>query len=310
MSNDDSRGNQTPDRRHESNEQPTLEDVLAELRELRAENDRLATRVTELEEDVDDLETERDRLIERLERHESTIDEQGSTLETLESTTDQLAALTEAARNRTGANKARIEELQSRELEKGAHLREANVDEHDLELEDDYLERLTKSDGHAYYRLPDSDDPLDRTDTTLAHGDLLPIQQLARLDDDMRRSTTNSLPTRLAAKLWKARTDSTVGDDPWEPGCKDVHEYVNAGDLKHWIRRQEDGVSDSYAKKLVSRTIDALLELSKHRLAVHRKSQRKNGLSYTERRIVLPTDADIPGESSPTPETADVHGGS
>ena len=308
MSTDNSRANQTPDRQHTSNDQPTLEDVLEELRELRAENNRLATRVTELEDHVDDLETERDKLTERLERHKSTIDEQASTLETLETTTDEVAALTEAARNRTGANKTRIEELQARELEKGAHLRDSNVDEHDLDLEDDYLERLTKSDGHAYYRLPGSDDPLDRTDTTLAHGDLLPIQQLARLDEDMRRSTTNALPTRLAAKLWKARTDSTVGDDPWETGCKTVREYVTAGDLKHWIRRQEDGVSDSYAKKLVSRTIDALLDLSKNRLAVHRKTQRKNGLSYTERRVVLPTDADIPGESFPTPETADVHG--
>ncbi|MDG5820250.1 hypothetical protein [Natronococcus sp. A-GB7] len=324
MSTDDSRGNQTPDRQHAATDQPTLETVLAELRELRADNDRLADRVTELEEHVDDLETERDRLTERLERHESTLNEQQSTLEThdltlerletttdeLETTTDNVKALTEATRNRTGANKTRIEELQARELEKGAHLRDSNVDEHDLDLEDDYLERLTKSDGHAYFRLPDSDDPLDRTDTTLAHGDLLPIQQLARLDEDMRRSTTNSLPTRLAAKLWTARTDSTVGDDPWETGCKTVREYVTAGDLKHWIRRQEDGVSDSYAKKLVSRTIDAVLELSKHRLAVHRKSQRKNGLSYTERRVVLPTDADIPGESTATPETADVHGGS
>ena len=54
-----------------------------------------------------------------------------------------------------------------------------------------------------------------------------------------------------------------------------------------------------------------LLELSKHRLAVHRKSQRKNGLSSTERRLVVPTDADIPGENTTgdsTPETADVLG--
>ncbi|WP_394740106.1 hypothetical protein [Natronococcus roseus] len=251
--------------------------------------------------------TELETSLEQAEDRVESLEEEN---ETLQKEVDQLTALTEAARNRTGANKTRIEELQARELEKGAHLRDSNVDEHDLELEDDYLERLTKSDGHAYFRLPDSDDPLDRTDTTLAHGDLLPIQQLARLDEDMRRSTTNALPTRLAAKLWKARTDSTVGDDPWKAGCKDVREYVTAGDLKHWIRRQEDGVSDSYAKKLVSRTIDALLELSKNRLAVHRKTQRKNGLSYTERRIVLPTDADIPGESSSTPETTDVHGAS
>jgi cell division septum initiation protein DivIVA len=272
----------------------TVEDLTRAVEHLQTQNERLTDRVIELETTLEPTEK----------RVQSLEDEN----ETLRTEVDQVTALTEAARNRTGANKTRIEELQARELEKGAHLRESNVDEHDLELDADYLERLTKSDGHAYFRLPDADDPLDRTDTTLAHGDLLPIQQLARLDDDMRRSTTNALPTRLAAKLWEARTDSTVGDDPWEPGCKDVREYVTAGDLKHWIRRQEDGVSDSYAKKLVSRTIDALLDLSKNRLAVHRKSQRKNGLSYTERRVVLPTDADVPGESPTTPETADVHG--
>ena len=362
MHTDDSRANETPDRQDAPTNDHTLEDVLAELRELRAQNDRLTTRVTDLERHVEKLENERDQLTERLERHESTLDDQGSTIEThdstlerhdtsletletttnelenttneLEATTTDVEALAEATRNRTGANKTRIEELQARELEKGAHLRDSNVDEHDLDLDADYLERLTKSDGHSYYRLPDSDDPLDRTDTTLAHGDLLPIQQLARLDEDMRRSTTNALPTRLAAKLWQVRTDSTVGDDPWETGCKDVRAYVTAGDLKHWIRRQEDGISDAYAKKLVSRMIDALLELSKNRLAVHRKTQRKNGLSYTERRLVLPTDADVPGtdtsrttgtdssritDSSRTtddttattdspPETADVHG--
>ncbi|WP_049893087.1 hypothetical protein [Natronococcus jeotgali] len=278
----------------EHRENATLEDLARAVDDLRAQNERLAERVTELE-----------TTLERTERRVRSLEEEN---EALQKRVDKTEALTEATRNRTGANKDRIEELQARELEKGAHLRTDTVDEHDLEIKAEYLERFTKSDG-TYYRLPDAEDPLDRTEATLAHGDLLPIQQLARLDEDMRRSTTNALPTRLAAKLWKARTDSTVGDDPWETGCKNIQAYINAGDLKHWIRRQEDGISDAYAKKLVSRTIDAVLELSKHRLAVHRKSQRKNGLSYTERRLVLPTDADIPGTTADsTPETADVHG--
>ena len=132
------------------------------------------------------------------------------------------------------------------------------------------------------------------------------------MDDDMLQSTTNALPTRLAAKLWRARTDSSVGDDPWNSGCKGVREYVKAGDLKHWIRRQEPGTSESYAKKLVSRTIDAVLDLSKHRLAVRKRTERKNGLEYTERRLIVPGDAAIPGETTATneqpPETADVLG--
>ena len=74
---------------------------------------------------------------------------------------------------------------------------------------------ITKDDGRTYYRVPESDGPLDRTaNTTLAHSDLLPIQQLARMDEDLRRATMDTLPTRLAAKLWRARADPTVGDDP------------------------------------------------------------------------------------------------
>ncbi len=64
-----------------------------------------------------------------------------------------------------------------------------------------------------------------------------------------------------------------------------------------FCERQEPGTSETYAKKLVSRTIDAILELSKHRLAVRKRTERKNGLEYTERRVILPPDADIPGET-------------
>jgi len=124
------------------------------------------------------------------------------------------------------------------------------------------------------------------------------------MDEDMLRATTSALPSRLAAKLWKARTDPAVGDNPWRKGSASVREYVTAGDMKHWIRRQEKGISDDYAKKLVSRTIDALLDLSKSRLAVKKRTQRKNGLEYTERRVLLMDDVDIPGEmaSSGTPD--------
>ncbi|RQG97657.1 hypothetical protein EA473_00045 [Natrarchaeobius chitinivorans] len=46
---------------------------------------------------------------------------------------------------------------------------------------------------------------------------------------------------------------------------------------------------------LISRVIDAVLDLSKHRLAVRKRMGRKNGLEYTERRLVLPEDVEIPG---------------
>jgi regulator of replication initiation timing len=276
---------------------------------LREQNRELADRVTDLEATLEETETRVDTLEAETDRLHDENAHLRDRLADCEETTTRLEAATDAARKRSGANKARIEELQARELEKGAHLLEANVDPCELPITGAHLERVTKEDGRPYYRLPDSADPLDRGEVALAHGDLLPIQQLARLDGDMRRSTTSALPTRLAAKLWKARTDPTVGDNPWETGCKSVREYVKASDLKHWIRRQESGVSDTYAKKLVSRTIDALLDLSKHRLAVRKKTERKNGLSYTERRVLIPIDAEIPGEPpAGSPETADVHG--
>jgi len=67
---------------------------------------------------------------------------------------------------------------------------------------------------------------------------------------------------------------------------------------EHWIRWQEPGVSDGCAKKLVSRVIDIMLDLSKHRVAVRKRSQRANGLEYTERRFVVPREVDIPGETA------------
>lgn len=71
-------------------------------------------------------------------------------------------------------------------------------------------------------------------------------------------------------------------------------------------------MSDRYAKKLVSRTIDALLDLTKNRIAIRKKTEHKTGLSYTERRVILPADVRIPDEtpaqSHSTPETAGVHG--
>ncbi|MDQ2052704.1 hypothetical protein RBH26_19845 [Natronolimnohabitans sp. A-GB9] len=284
--------------------------------ELEAREDRIET----LETHARDLETQLAALESRLESHDETLEQHDNQLEThtthLESHDDQLeehddrletlepkltttATKTEAALKKAEANKQRVRELQARELEKGAHLRADYVDETELEVDGGTLERITKADGHTYYRLPEQADPLARGgEVTLAYGDLLPIQQLARMDEEMRRSTTSALPTRLAAKLWKARTDASVGDDPWEPGGKGIDAYVRASDLKHWIRRQEPGTSDAYAKKLVSRIIDALLDLSRNRLAIRKRTERKNGLEYTERRIVLPEDVDIPGETT------------
>lgn len=255
----------------------------------------LIDRLTELEQTVETLQTTVKTLRSKTERLETENDRLRSQLE---QTTCELNAKTDALTKKSQYNKDRIEELQSRALQKGAHLQRQHIDTQTIELPNNRLEKLTKDDGNQYYRLPNEADPLDGPhNTLLAHEDLLPIQQLARMDEEMLRSATASLPARLAAKLWKARADPTVGDNPWERGSKTVKEYVKASELKHWIRRQERGVSDSYAKKLVSRTIDALLDFTQNRIAIRRKQERKNGLCYTERRIILPSDAEIPGET-------------
>ena len=255
---------------------------------------------------IDHLEHDRDRL-------EETTTDLREQVRNLENELEGVNGKAAAALNKAETNKTRLLDLQSRELEKGAHLRTETIDEHEIDVSTGRLERITKDDGQAYYRLPAHADPLDRGgDISLAYGDLLPIQQLARMDADMRRSAANSLPTRLATQLWEARVDSRIGDSPWENGCKGIRESVKASDLKHWIRRQETGISDAYAKKLVSRVIDAALDLSKNRLAVRKKRERKNGLEYTERRLILPEDVAIPGDRQTNrpsdPETAGVHG--
>jgi len=207
-----------------------------------------------------------------------------------------------AYEKKLNANKDRVGELQARELEKGAHLLEDHVDNGEINVVDDRLERICKDDGESYFRLPE----VMIHSTVVVMSPLVwgsaSLQQLAKMDEDMLRATTSSLPSRLAAKLWKARTDPAVGDNPWKNGSKSVREYVTAGDLKHWIRRQEKGISDDYAKKLVSRTIDALLDLSKQ-AGSQKRTQRKNGLEYTERRVLLMDDVDIPGEMAGSGDT-------
>ncbi|RZV05212.1 hypothetical protein BDK88_4235 [Natrinema hispanicum] len=274
------------------------------LQTLVDELERLHERVTTLEDELSQKDDRIGRLEAELEAAHSETKDLEERLEDLEESQTPIEARLDAHEKKLNANKDRVGELQARELEKGAHLLEDHVDEGEIDVVDGRLERIRKDDGESYFRLPESDDPLERGgDVSLSYGDLLPLQQLAKMDEDMLRATTSALPSRLAAKLWKARTDPAVGDNPWRKGSTSVREYVTAGDMKHWIRRQEKGISDDYAKKLVSRTIDALLDLSKSRLAVKKRTQRKNGLEYTERRVLLMDDVDIPGEMAGSGDT-------
>ncbi len=265
----------------------------------------VATVLEQLQERIADLEA----TVERQQQHIAELETELAThREDSAADRQRIEALADASARKAGANLDRVRELQARELEKGAHLDAEHVEPTTLPTAAKRLERITKDGGH-YYRVPDSEDPLDRGGRVqLSHGDLLPIQQLARMDADLLRSATSSLPARLAAKLWRARADPDVGDNPWRAGSRNVREALPASELRAWIRRQEAGVSKSYAQKLVTRTIDAIVELSQHRLAVHERDQRKNGLTYTERYLVLPTAAAIPGETDDAPATAAVGG--
>lgn len=266
--------------------------------------EQLAERVDELEGELQEEREERRELQEENEDLRDRVDE-------LEEQTEQHDGRLEAIGTKAESNLGRIRELQSRELEKGAHLREENVYVPEIDVSAGQLERFEKSEG-THIRVPNGDDPLDRGGKTqLATADLLPIQQLARLDDEILASKQR--PRELAARVWRTRDHGDLG--PWKSGSGSIRHYLDAGALKSWIRGREDGISDAYANKLVSRVIDQLVELSQNRLGVNRRSRRTDGLAYRERRVVLTTAADVPGETvvdadvdADAPRTDVVHG--
>lgn len=253
-----------------------------------------------------------EQLTDRVAELEAEVEQKDDRIDDLEGTVERQDALLEALRRKAGGTREMVTELQSRELEKNAHLQWDNVEPNidTLEIETDRIEKFTKDDGNTYARIPGGDDPLNRGgEPALTPGDLLPIQQLARMDDDMLHSAASSKPVRLAAEVWQDHEQdrSTL----WQQGCNGVREYVDAGELAQWLHHNEPGVNKEYSQKLASRTIDALTDLTKGRLYVTRKNRRKDGLSYKERRVVLPDESEIPGETTfetDPPETADVGG--
>ena len=247
-------------------------------------------------------------LVDRVERLESELQEEREQRQELEQEVHDLedelqtqTALNEALRRKIKVNENRVAELQSRSLETGAHLHAENVDpdnEH-LFTSAGQLERITKEDGDAYLRLPGEEDALGRGGA-VAHSttDLLPLQRLARYDDEMLAKVTNSEPTELAARAWRERDDAGRYA-LWSKGGAGVRVYVSTSDLAEWIRSRKAGVSKKYSQELARRTKDALLDLAQGRLAAKKKSRKKDGLSYAEWRVILPDDVDLPGEISP-----------
>ncbi|QCC57339.1 hypothetical protein [Natrinema thermotolerans] len=277
-------------------------------------------RLRALEQEVQDLREEKRQQNERIDELEGELEQKGERIDELESELQRVDGIASGALNKASTNTDRVGELQARELEKGAHLLEENIPRgssseeaaYSVDVADGRLEKIQKENDETYLRMPETDDPLGRGgSTTLAHGDLLPIQQLAQMDEDMLQSATSDLPSELAAKLWKARDESHTGPNPWQKGSGKVREYVKSSDIKTWIYRQEGDIKEEYAKKLVSRTISRLLDYSNNKLAVQKKDQRKNGLTYKERFVEIRTDVPIPGETAEKdddPETDGVLG--
>ncbi|MFD1588061.1 hypothetical protein ACFR9U_13840 [Halorientalis brevis] len=210
-----------------------------------------------------------------------------------------------------------VAELQSRELEKDGHLQYDTVTEHVelLDVDGDRLERFEGDDGNTWVRLPDAEDPLERSGTSaLATADLLPIQQLARMDEEMLANATSRRADYLAAKAWAERGTKSKSS-LWSKGCRSVSEYVDASDLRVWIKanhqRPDEDMSYENAKKLAGKTLERIRELAKSRVYIEKRDRRKDGLKYKERRLVVPTDAEIPGKQSTAdsaPGTTEVTG--
>lgn len=298
---------------------PTNHELANDLRELRARVSTVETENKELrkankkkDERIDELE---DR-VEELQKANKKKDERIGELETEQ---ERVQGTAIGALNKSSTNTDRLKELQGRELEKGAHLLEENVPkgdkgegEYGVDVVDGLLEKISKEDGKTYLRMPESEDPVGRGGaTTLAHGDLLPIQQLAQMDDDMLDRTAKTKGDYLAARLWQAR-DSEV-DNPWKKGCKGVREYIDASEMKHWIRRElgRGAVDDAYAKKLVTRTIGAMKDLTKDRIVITKTKSGRSGVTSKERRVKIMDEVEIPGETTQKDDadgTSDVHG--
>ncbi len=281
---------------------PTNHELANDLRELRARVSTVETENEELRKANKKKDERIDELEDRVEKLETDIDDLGDEQ-------DRKHARFDAA---TDLNDNRLNELMARELEKGAHLPEEIVIEFDLPIKEGRLEKISKEDGETYLRMPESEDPVGRGGaTTLAHGDLLPIQQLAQMDDDMLDRTAKTKGDYLAAKLWQAR-DSEV-DNPWKNGCKGVQEYIDASEMKHWIRRElgRGAVDDAYAKKLVSRTIGAMKDLTKDRIVISKTKSGRSGVTSKERRVKIMDEVEIPGETAQKDDadgTSGVHG--
>lgn len=252
---------------------------------------------------IENIEEAGEHLAESVEREISRRDEQ---IEELQEQVDGLADDTEEHEVRLDSfskwketETRRVRELQSREFVKGGHLRTENVEPTEIDIENGKLERITKDDGKQYFRAfgEINDDPFDSDNITCSYDDLLPIQQLARLPDEMlaEQPTTDE----RATWVWQNREE-------WmKKGCNGVKRYIDASDLATELYLKDDRIgSRESAQTIAGKVMHRVVELSKTRTRVERKNRRKNGAPCTEKRLIVPEDAEIPG-SNPTPRTED-----
>jgi len=132
------------------------------LQTLAAELERLHERVTTLENELTRKDDRIGHLEAELEEAHTKNKDLEARLEDLEESQIPIEARLDAHEKKLNANKDRVGELQARELEKGAHLLEEHIDNGEIDVVDGRLERIHKDDGERYFRLPESDDPLER----------------------------------------------------------------------------------------------------------------------------------------------------
>jgi|GEM_PF-469470 len=284
---------------------PTIEALCDRLAALEATVAEQAQRIDALETEVADKQAQIDALETDLETAREERTAVATTCEDLSDTLDRdVAARLDALSRKTEATREQVVELQSRSLEKGGHLLATNVDPDRIDVHDHQLEQITKDDDNEYFRLPGEEDPLARGGAVVqSTADLLPLQRLARFDDEMLASTTNRKPDELAAKAWRER-DNPGRYKLWSNGGANVRTYMTAPDLADWIRQEEAGVSKKYSQELARRTIDAMIELARGKLGKTKRKRRTDGLTYHETRVVLHQGTELPGERPVADATA------
>jgi uncharacterized coiled-coil protein SlyX len=279
--------------------------------------ERLEARIADLEATVKTQQTQIENLQTDLDTEREARKTAEQRVDSLQSTCEKQSALLDALRKRTTTTQSQLAELQTRELEKGAHLEYEHVTptRDQLDLPENRLERFSDDEGTEWVRLPDHEDPLERSGTTpLPTADLLPIQQLARMDNQLLSTATSRRADYLAAKAWAERGThdrSTL----WSRGCNTVSEYVDASDVRVWIKstheRADETLSYDHAKKLAGQTLERIRKLANDRVYIEKRTHRKDGLEYKERRLVVPSDLDISGTATTdtdTPGTTDLPG--